>query len=156
MFDDSVLVEARCEACTWHALWDQRQMEARLRVSGMLRREAKPDAALVQELLQGSGPTLRCPECGEAGLLIGPPQEEEWNDAVLCEVCRKPIPGERLAALSGVKRCIECQESLEQGREPGEPEFCPKCGSLLILKMSRGRGTTRYKMFCTGDPPCRI
>lgn len=40
--------------------------------------------------------------------------------------------------------------------EPTEPEFCPKCGALLELRVSRGAGVTRYKQFCTGDPPYRL
>ena len=34
--------------------------------------------------------------------------------------------------------------------------FCPRCGSLVEIRVSRGSGITRYRRFCTGDPPCRL
>ena len=151
-------MEFLCRACSWRETCGPQEMTEKLRSLGFLRREKKPDAATVRELLTGAGPRLCCPDCGEEGLVIQPVREEddEWQDAVLCDVCRKPIPPERLEAIPGTRRCTACQEDNEAGRFKEEPDFCPRCGALLVLKMSSGRGTTRFKMFCTGSPPCRL
>jgi hypothetical protein len=75
---------------------------------------------------------------------------------VLCEVCQAPIPPERLEALAGVKRCVACQGRTEAGVAIEEPEYCPHCGALVEIRLSRGGGITRYRRFCTGNPPCRL
>ena len=68
----------------------------------------------------------------------------------------EPIPPERLEILPGTRRCVKCQNAAELGDARDEPEFCPKCGSLVELRVSRGAGITRYKRVCTGVPPCRL
>jgi hypothetical protein len=81
----------------------------------------------------------------------------DWQAAVLCEVCRQPIAAERLEALPGTNRCVACQGKAElAGVHDEEPEYCPYCGSLVEIRVSRGAGITRYRRFCTGSPPCRL
>jgi hypothetical protein len=150
------LFELDCEACTWHTLCGTQEIEKRLRLAGHLRRVEKPNAEHVRELLAGVAPQLVCPECGAAGLRMTPYQEEDdWATARRCEICRQPIPPERLEALPEAKRCLQCQQAEETGKAKTEVEYCDRCGSLLELRVSRRGGLTRYQMFCTGQPPCR-
>ena len=157
MSDDNAL-QLSCPACTWFLVCDKADaIEAQLRAGGFLLDERAPSARALQTLLRGAGPRLTCPECGSEGLEVAPytAGEGDWQEAITCEVCRKPIPPERLEALPGVRRCIACQQAAESGAEREEPEYCPKCGAPLVLRVSRASGTTRYKLFCTGMPPCR-
>ena len=146
---------------------------ARLRLVGQLRRDKEPDEAIVEALLDDAVGRMTCPGCKRIGLLAADTDAEgndtkdnhtkdaaEWDDwqaAVLCEVCRKPIDPERLEALPQTRRCTECQGQAEAGTLPDDDiEFCPKCGSLVELRVSRGSGLTRYQRFCTGSPACRL
>ena len=112
------------------------------------------------ELLKSHGARLTCDTCGEPGLLIdtnpAAADDADWQVAVVCEVCRKPIPDERLDVFPDARRCVDCQNAEEQGRAPIEPDYCPKCGAVVELRVSRGGGVTRYKQACTGQPPCRL
>lgn len=112
---------------------------------------------MILELLSAAATQLVCPDCEAVGLSYDLTDEADgWQDAVLCEVCRKPIPPERLDAMPSARRCVSCQNQRESGVEAETPDFCPKCGSVLVVRVSRGAGVTRYKSFCTGDPPCRL
>ncbi|WP_146570950.1 TraR/DksA C4-type zinc finger protein [Botrimarina hoheduenensis] len=126
----------------------------------MLRRAGDPDPAIVGELLREAAPRMTCPSCKSIGLTAksAAAEDEElddWQAAILCEACRKPIPTERLEALPSVKRCATCQKRAEAGHTDDEPDFCPRCGALMELRVSRGSGLTRYRLFCTGVPACR-
>jgi hypothetical protein len=133
---------------------------ARLRLLGLLRREPDPDNTVLAELFVESAPRMTCPICKEKALWAAPADDsgaEDWQAAVLCEVCRSPIPLERLEAVPDAKRCARCQEQAESGTNAvAEPEFCPQCGALVEIRVSRGTGITRYKRVCTGIPPCRL
>jgi len=116
---------------------------------------------VVVELLAANAARLVCDQCQHTGLLIGQPvaaddDEGDWQQAVVCEVCRKPIPSERVEIFPDARRCVGCQDVADRGEEPEEPEFCEKCGSLVELRVSNAGGMTRYKRFCTGSPPCRL
>ena len=78
------------------------------------------------------------------------------RDASRTAFHRDPIDPERVEALPGVKRCVACQNRDEAGVTMEEPEYCPQCGSLVEIRASRGPGITRYRRFCTGQPPCRL
>jgi RNA polymerase-binding transcription factor DksA len=80
----------------------------------------------------------------------------EWEQVVVCEICREPIPRERLEIKPNATRCVACQDAADRGRSFVEPDYCPKCGSLLELRVSRSGGITRYKLWCTGIPSCRL
>jgi hypothetical protein len=133
---------------------------ARLRRVGMLRRDPEADDDFVAALLVEAAPRIACPNCNQLGLLASPAElgdEADWQAAVLCEVCRTPIPPERIEAVPATKRCAACQGKAESGSFPEtEPDYCPNCGALVELRLSRGAGITRYKRFCTGTPPCRL
>lgn len=144
-------------------LSDLEDVVQRLRLVGVLRRESEPAPRFVAELLAANAQHMPCPLCNSRGLVVheadeaAGDEEEQWQTAVLCEVCREPISPERLEALPGTRRCVKCQSAAERGAlMDEEPEFCPKCGALLELRVSRGAGLTRYRRFCTGAPPCRL
>ena len=150
----------RCRSCGFRTVCGKDDLAARLRLVGQLRRDKEPDEAIVAALLDEYAPLMTCPGCKAIGL-VAEDADDEWSDeddwqaAVLCEVCRKPIDPERLEALPETQRCTECQSKSESGAlEDEDPEFCPRCGSLVELRVSRGTGITRYKRFCTGG--CRI
>jgi DNA-directed RNA polymerase subunit RPC12/RpoP len=133
---------------------------ARLRLIGLLRREPDPEEELVAELLIDAAPRMTCPLCKEKRLFAQPTDDDsanDWQAAVLCEVCREPIAPERLEAIPGAKRCAACQGKSEVSQlAEVEPDYCPHCGAIVEIRLSRGSGITRYKRVCTGDPPCRL
>jgi hypothetical protein len=152
--------EVVCRRCHWRTVCGSDDAVARLRLIGLLRREPDPDDELVAALLVDAAPRMTCPICKEKALVATPADDAaqgDWQAAVLCEVCRAPIAPERLEAIPGAKRCAHCQEEAESGDTiVNELEYCPKCGALMEIRISRGAGITRYKRVCTGDPPCRL
>ncbi len=151
-----------CPACHAQSLLAVDAAAERLRELGSLRRNAEPDEQLVAVLLAERGDELTCPLCGGRGVRVAPADvaaddEDVWQTAVLCEICRVPIPPERLEILPDTRRCMRCQDDLEAGRAGAEElEYCPRCGALVEIRLSRGSGITRYRRFCTGEPPCRL
>jgi hypothetical protein len=151
--------ELACRHCQWRTISGRDDAIARLRLIGLLRREPDPDDGLVLALFLDAAPRMTCPLCKEKALIAGPLDvaDDDWQAAVLCEICRAPIPPERLEAIPGTKRCARCQERAESGEQPAdELEYCPHCGALVEIRVSRGAGITRYKRVCTGSPPCRL
>jgi hypothetical protein len=152
--------ELICRHCGWRTVCGRDDAVARLRRIGLLRREKEPAEDLVETLLVEATPRMTCPVCKNKHLRAQPYQADEagdWHEAVLCETCRGPIAPERLEALPGARQCAACAAQAEAGQQPGcEPDYCPNCGALVELRVSRGSGITRYKRVCTGDPPCRL
>jgi hypothetical protein len=153
--------ELICRRCGWRTVCGVDDAIARLRLIGLLRREREPDEDLVAALLVEAAPRMTCPVCKEKQMVARPfdaaDDKGEWLSAVLCEICRTPIPPERLNVIPGTKRCAKCQGLSEAGRlSDEEPDYCPHCGALIELRVSRGGGITRYKRVCTGTPPCRL
>lgn len=145
-----------CPACGWRTLAGSADLATRLRLLGQLRREAEPADGLIEALLPEAAPRMTCPGCKAIGLRVADAAEEDddrddWQAAILCERCRQPIPPERLEALPESRRCVGCQGLSEAGADDAdEPEFCPRCGSLMELRVSGRGGLTRYRLFCTG------
>jgi Zn finger protein HypA/HybF involved in hydrogenase expression len=152
--------ELTCRHCGWRTVCGLDGAIARLRLIGQLRRDKEPDESIVESLLLESAPRMTCPICKEKQLWAQPSTSEEdetWATAVLCDICREPIAPERLEAIPNVKRCAACATRAEKGELSAlEPDFCPHCGSLVEVRVSRGGGITRYKRVCSGDPPCRL
>ncbi len=152
--------DLNCHRCGWRTVCGPADAAARLRLLGLLRREPDPQDELLAVLLVEAAPRMTCPICKEKALAASPTEagdDDDWQAAVLCEVCRAPIPPERLEAVPGARRCTACQGKAETGQlVEDEPEYCPQCGALVELRVSRGSGLTRYKRFCTGSPPCRL
>ena len=130
-------------------------MLVHLRRAGLLRREKEPDAALVRELFQNTAARFTCALCGHAGLTVGPAQDdlddEDWGMGRPCETCGKPIPAERLELFPQTRLCVPCQQADETGQTKREEEYCPRCGSIMQVRPSRGRGLTGYALIC---PAC--
>lgn len=153
--------ELVCRNCQWRTVCGRDDAIGRLRLIGLLRRDPDPDEDLLRVLFAEAAPRMTCPSCKEKRLHAidrdpNDTDDADWLSAVLCEVCRQPIPPERVEALPGVKRCVACQGRTEAGVAVEEPEYCPNCGSLVEIRASRGTGITRYRRFCTGQPPCRL
>ena len=147
----------QCRSCSWQTTSGRDDLISRLRLVGLLRRDKEPEKEIILALLEDAAARMTCPSCKSIGLSVSEADEEDWDDwqaAVLCIHCRKPIPPERVEALPGVKTCVECQGMEETGTLPEEPDFCPRCGALVELRVSRSGGITRYKRFCTSG--CRI
>jgi hypothetical protein len=113
-----VALEVICRNCAWRTVCGRDDAIARLRLIGLLRRDPDPVDELVATLLLESAPRMTCPICKEKQLHARSADAEEgddgdWQAAVLCEICRQPIPPERLEALSDTKRCVGCQGKVE-------------------------------------------
>lgn len=80
---------------------------------------------------------------------------ELWGDPNPCEVCGKMIPAERLAVFPDSKVCAACQGKLDRGESVGNVEYCPRCGSPMTLRPTRGAGIMRYQMVCSQGSQCR-
>jgi hypothetical protein len=151
--------EVVCSHCGWQTVCGRVDAIARLRIVGQLRRDPDPDDDLVAALLVEAAPQMTCPLCKERKLRARPAADDgadEWQAAILCEVCREPIDPERVEAIPGTKRCAACQGKAETGQLADEADYCPNCGALVEVRVSRGSGITRYKRVCTGEPPCRL
>jgi hypothetical protein len=153
--------ELTCRRCGWRTVCGVDDAIARLRLIGLLRREREPDEDFVAALFVEAAPRMTCPICKEKSLSASPielsDENDEWQAAVLCDVCREPIPAERLEAVPNTKRCANCQGLAESDKlVEAEPDYCPHCGALVEIRVSRGSGITRYKRVCTGSPPCRL
>lgn len=154
-----------CRDCGWRTVAGHDDLVARLRLVGQLRRDKEPDEAIVEALLEESARLMTCPGCKRIGLQAqdadgefdGDEDFDDWQAAVLCEICREVIDPDRLEVLPDTKRCTSCQHQTETGTLPDDdPEFCPRCGALVEIRVSRGSGITRYRRFCTGAAACRL
>jgi hypothetical protein len=120
-----------------------------------VRRDVEPDPDILAELFRVSAASFRCPQCGATGLVIGaaPADDDEaWGMARKCDSCCQPIAPERLEALPDARLCAACQAGDERGQPPGPVEYCARCGSVMVVRPSRGPGVTRYTLVC---PDCR-
>ncbi len=149
--------ELRCRLCAWREVCGPDAMIAWLTKAGKLRRGSEPETEILQPLFLAAVPQLDCPKCGQRSLAAARAEEDraEWPDVVPCAACSKPIPPERLQAVPEATLCAACQQAEESGNPRVEVEYCPKCGAPMQLRPVRGSGITRYRMACTGNPPCR-
>lgn len=149
-----------CPQCDWQTTCGEVEIARRLRTLGLLRRAAHPPEEMVRELLMTHAGRLTCDQCHSSGLVCNesPATDDEgdWQQAIVCELCRQPISPARVEVFPKARRCVGCQHLADRGEEPEELEFCEKCGSLVELRVSRAGGLTRYKRFCTGSPACRL
>src|SRR5262245_1047329 len=111
--------EIQCSNCGWRTLSGVDDAVARLRLIGVMRRDREPDEEIVAVLLVESAPRMTCPLCKEKRLTAQPTTDtsdaEDWQAAILCDVCRQPIDLERLDAVPGTRRCAACQGKAETG-----------------------------------------
>jgi hypothetical protein len=149
-------LQLTCSACGAVSVCGPTEILARLRAAGMLRREKEPSWELIAELLPGAAERLACSSCGQAGLTITP-LKDEFDDMPFgsadrpCVSCGRPIPPERIEVFPDARYCAQCQEQGERGNDRESPEFCPRCGAVMVPRMCSGRGISRYEMRC---PDC--
>ena len=156
MNHDRTYLELRCPGCSWSEVCGPAEIAQWLLRAGKLRRGSDPEWEIMVEVLRATAPKLACPECGRAGLCLGPARDDaDWPET-LCEACSRPIERERLELLPDTTFCAACQRKAERGETTTETEYCPKCGAPMAVKPSKSAGLTRYVMVCTGDPPCRL
>jgi Zn finger protein HypA/HybF involved in hydrogenase expression len=155
-----ISIQLECGDCGWWTLCGEAEIVRRLRQLGLFRRASDPPADLVREVLGANAARLHCDRCRATSLAIREGAEADdsgaWEQVVVCEICRQPVPLERLEILPRTKRCAACQDAADRGASPNEPDYCPKCGAIVELRVSRGGGITRYKLWCTNNPPCRL
>lgn len=122
------------------------RMLARLRQLGMFRRAEDPPADVIAELFLRSAGRFRCDACGTVGLMVNA-AADEWEEARHCVACSRPISQERLIAVPHATRCAACQAKSESGEEE-PPEYCPRCGTPMVMRLRTGHGISRYVMVC--------
>ena len=100
---------------------------------------------LVYELLESGLSQFPCPDCEAQAIQLREREEfdDEWPEALLCEVCKAAIPPERLELFPDSKRCAKCQNK----GDVGEVEYCPRCGG--IMKVTQKGQTSTYLFSCT-------
>jgi hypothetical protein len=124
-----------------------------LRRYRLIKSTSEPDDSLIAELFRSSAGRFACPSCQLQGLVVSasePLDDEEWGEGRKCESCGGCISPERLEAFPDARLCVACQGREDRGEPIGPAEYCPRCGSIMVLKQSRGSGTTRYVMTCPG------
>ncbi len=154
--------EITCSNCGWRTVCGLNDAIVRLRLAGHFRREREPDEETVAVLLVESTPLMTCPLCKEKRrsrglrlnrtLMMVPTIGKRQCCAIF--VASRSIRSEwrRYLGRSGAA----CQGKAESGQLTEEPDYCPNCGALIEVRVSRGSGITRYRRVCTGEPPCRL
>jgi predicted RNA-binding Zn-ribbon protein involved in translation (DUF1610 family) len=148
--------QIRCPECSFAATAGLPEMLRWLQAAGMMRRAKEPDEAVVEELFVQSAGRFSCSECGRVGLIVEDTEDnlsdEAWGMPRTCTRCRQPIPPARLEVFPDAMLCAACQQSAESAVADSEtPEYCPRCGSVMVLRSSAARGATRYLLVC---PAC--
>ncbi len=146
----NLLRQLRCPSCERTSICGPEEMLQRLRDVGMLRRQAEPDWPMIIELVNNQVDSLKCSECGHAGLILEEARDDFDDESIgsrLCEVCQTPIPPERLELFPDTVRCAKCQDQ----PDTGDADYCPQCGTPMTVQSSRGQGIARYVHRC---PEC--
>ncbi len=145
-----------CAPCDHVEPCSTEKLLVRLRESGALRRNDKPEAALIRQLVEESIHQWSCQRCGKRGLQLtdsDPADDIDWGGTVAsrpCEKCQSPIAPGRLEALPDATLCTQCQAQRELGVDeaPEQADYCPRCGSIRQMRYRSGN----YHWFC---PSCR-
>ena len=145
--------ELVCTHCSNIEMCGPTQMLVRLRQLGMFKRAADPPLDEVLQIFVSSAARMQCDRCQAVGMIAREMQavEDDWGEPRCCAGCSKPIDAERLEVFPETTHCARCQSEEESGGS-SEPEYCPRCGAILIVRQQSGSGVTRYAMFC---PECR-
>lgn len=137
-----------CHDCQQAQRCGLEEMLRRLQGLGMLRRESRPAPDLICELFTANLTRMKCDHCGGQTLKLETAADDftDWDDTVPCELCRQPIPRERLELFPHETRCAKCRDAGPISEDA--PEFCPNCGDILRVQSSRTPGITRYVQVC--------
>jgi predicted RNA-binding Zn-ribbon protein involved in translation (DUF1610 family) len=142
-----------CPSCGFEEQSGRKELIERLRRQGMLRRDDGRDVRLLLELAASQADQLPCPECEAPGFLpvVADPDEFEGPPPRVCANCGRTIPPERVELFPDSELCAACQEAVDHGRSLSGDDYCPRCGSPMIVRQT-GTGVTRYQQVC---PQCR-
>jgi predicted RNA-binding Zn-ribbon protein involved in translation (DUF1610 family) len=149
----------RCPHCAAEERLDVRELAGRLRTLGMLKREDEREADFLLQLARAAGTRLLCTACGCGGVKVEIADDEiaddhdEWEPrSTPCAACGAKIPPERLALFPESDLCAACQARIDQGQSPDRhDDFCPRCGSRMVVRQRRSRGIAGYEQVC---PDC--
>lgn len=147
----------QCPRCEFAAVCGLSEMLRWVQTAGMMRRSKEPEPAVIEELFHQSAGRFCCPDCGHAGLVVEDAEDDEsddaWGMARKCAGCGQPIAAERLKIFPDTKLCAACQRGADasESSDSAVPEYCPRCGSIMILRQVRSGGVARYAMAC---PDC--
>lgn len=110
--------------------------------------------SLWRDAVRTALPRFRCNACGARACTWEPPEE---LTVVLCEVCDRPVPPARLAAVPGTMRCVACESAAEgegvEHRAGGGA--CRRCGAPMCWRVRRVEEPAKYFLGCTAFPICR-
>jgi RNA polymerase-binding transcription factor DksA len=145
-------IELVCAGCDHAETVNAAGTAKRLLAAGLLRSHSEATRDELRELALALAGKLSCPSCGQIGLRARPLDDETqgWLEARRCEDCGKPIDPERLEVFPDAKLCPTCQRQEEKGNAPSTGEYCPTCGSPMVVRASTGRGVHRYVLTCSG------
>lgn len=148
-------IQLACPGCGWGEQCSPVTAGAWLERAGRPRKAGLPETPILHELLRAAAARLACPDCGQVGLQCARVEDDgDWPGERACEACGKAIPAERVAAIPKVRHCASCAGALERGASPGQQDYCPRCGSIMELRPSRGAGITRYELRCSAGARC--
>ncbi|MBX7165478.1 MAG: TraR/DksA C4-type zinc finger protein [Pirellulales bacterium] len=149
----------RCPQCEFSELVLASTAPTWLRKARMLRSNSRATPAELAELLPVAAGKLTCPGCGRRGLVVGrwdqstSGGDSDWPETPRCEGCGGAIEPERLELMPQTRMCTACQRKTERPGAAVEGEYCPRCGSPMVLRAVRA-GITRMQLSCT-NPRCR-
>lgn len=121
----------------------------------MLKRDDARDVEFLLQLAKGATGRILCSSCGSGGVTVAIAEErDDWDaPSKLCAACGAKIPPERLELFPQSDLCAACQQRIDRGGSPDQhDDYCPRCGSRMIVRQRRGSGIAGYEMIC---PDCR-
>jgi predicted RNA-binding Zn-ribbon protein involved in translation (DUF1610 family) len=148
-------VEASCGRCGFVERLDALDLVARLRRLGMLKRGEDVEPQFLLEISAAVRERLKCSSCGLGGVLVQLADErDEFEPASRpCAACGAAIPAERLELFPASELCAACQQRVDRGQTPDQhDDYCPRCGTRMVVRQRRGSGIAGYEMSC---PSCR-
>lgn len=149
------VIRWNCQHCDWEERTGTSGLASKLRLAGLLKREDERDLAVLLELAAGARARIACPECGSLGLSAKAlDEEDEWGTPVKkCAACAATIPPERVELFPAAELCAACQKRIDAGGSPdAHDDFCPHCGTRMVVRQKRSSGLTRYEQVC---PACK-
>jgi len=146
-----------CTACRHTEPASSDALVSRLQQAGLLKRatrEERKDVGYLMALTKTVAGQWICPDCGAAGLTVAEADGpiDEFDGGRPCAACGKMVPAERLELFPDTTLCTACQSKVDRGGTPDTQEYCPRCGTLMQIRATRGSGVARYSLVC---PQCR-
>ena len=155
MAGGQVRIEWTCPYCGSQERLDAAELSARLRRLGMLKRDDQRDPVFLVQLAATQNPRLVCFSCGRGGVKVDLADDrDEWDlPTKPCAACGQPLPPERLELFPESELCAACQQRVDRGGSPDQhDDYCPRCGTRMVVRQRRGSGIAAYEMIC---PDCR-